>query len=92
MNYYRLWAGLAVVCVLTISGCATNTNRDDFDNDCDHARAYYEEMQQSVRTYYALGSTGVAEIAVAERKVKKAKEQVEIACGNNGKPDSPEKQ
>jgi hypothetical protein len=38
-------------------------------------------MQESVRTYYALGTTGVAEIAIAERRLKRAKEAMDTACG-----------
>jgi len=66
--------------VVLLTSCATNTVRSDFDNDCDYARAHYEEMQTSVRTYYALGTTSVAEIAIAERRLKRAKNEYEAAC------------
>ena len=65
----------------SLTACASNINRDDFDNDCDYSRAYLEEMQESARVYYALGSTTVAEVAVVENRVKKAKKGVEEACG-----------
>lgn len=87
-------AKLLTTCALVflaviLSSCTGNTSRSDFDNDCDYARAEYEEMQQSVRTYYALGTTGVAEIAVAERRVKRAKDAVQKACGEQVPNDMP---
>jgi outer membrane biogenesis lipoprotein LolB len=72
----RIWA-LALLMMLT--ACAT-TNRADYESDCEHAKAHHQEMQESVRTYYALGTTGVAEIAIAERRLKRAKEAMDIAC------------
>ena len=89
MYSYRYYLYSSIVVVLFVSGCATNTNREDIDNDCDHARAFYEEMQESARLYYALGTTSVAEIAVAERRVKKAKEAVGVACGEQVSADGP---
>jgi hypothetical protein len=65
--------------VIFLTSCAT-TDRSGFDNDCDYAKARYEEMQTSVRTYYALGTTSVAEIAIAERRLKRAKNEYEAAC------------
>lgn len=73
---------------ILLMGCAT-TDRSGFKNDCDYAKARYEEMQKSVRTYYALGTTSVAEIAVAERRLKKAKEEYEAACGVKAPESTP---
>lgn len=76
----EFYTALAIIffCIL-FTGCAT-TDRSAYDNDCDYARAHYEEMQTSVRTYYVLGTTSVAEIAIAERRLKRAKDQYESAC------------
>lgn len=73
---------------VSFSGCASNTSRLDFENDCEYAKAYHAEMQESVRLYYALGQTSVAEIAIAERRLKKAKEGYEAACGEKALGDA----
>jgi hypothetical protein len=80
MRSFTSFAAVCLVLVLCV-GCATNTKRSDFDNECEYAKAKYQETQESARLYYALGTTSVAEIAVAERRVKKAKNAVESACG-----------
>jgi len=73
---------LVVILMAVLSaGCATNTSRADHESECDYAMARYQEMQESVRLYYALGTTSVAEIAVAERRLKKAEREAEKACG-----------
>jgi hypothetical protein len=77
----RLTLLFFVFMAILLSGCATKTVRSDYDNDCDYARAYHQEMQTSVRTYYALGTTSVAEIAIAERRLKRAAEEMKKACG-----------
>lgn len=73
-----LIVGLAAV---LSNSCASNTSRADYESECDYAMARYKEMQESVRLYYALGTTSVAEIAVAERRLKKAEREAEKACG-----------
>jgi hypothetical protein len=73
----RIWT---LVLLMILNACAT-TNRAEYESDCEHAKAYHQEMQDSVRTYYALGTTSVAEIAVAERRLKRAKEAMDSACG-----------
>jgi hypothetical protein len=76
------WTILLVVVLMAAlsAGCATNTSRADHESECDYAMAKYREMQESVRLYYALGTTSVAEIAIAERRLKKAKKEAEAAC------------
>jgi hypothetical protein len=72
----------AVILIAALSAsCASNTSRADYESECDFAMARYKEMQESVRLYYALGTTSVAEIAVAERRLKKAEKEAEKACG-----------
>lgn len=89
MYRQKLFIVLVMACFGIVStGCAT-TDRSGYENDCDYAKARYEEMQTSVRTYYALGSTNVAEIAIAERRLKKAKEEYEAACGKQITGDTP---
>lgn len=69
----RFFAALAMAFMVILLSCCATTSRTDFDDDCDCAKARYEEMQKSVRTYHGLGTTSVAEIAVVERHLKKAK-------------------
>jgi len=81
MNFDRIFKLLPLtILIFSFTACATNTKRSDFDNDCDYARAHYEEMQESARVYYALGKTTVVEMAAVERRVKKAKDAVAEAC------------
>jgi len=72
---------------IMLNACAT-TKRSDYDNDCDYAKARYEEIQRSVRTYYGLGSTTVVELAAAERRLNKAKKEYEGACGMKASGDT----
>ena len=78
-----IWSVSSVIALVAalLSGCASNTSRSDYESECDFAKARYQEMQESVRLYYALGTSSVAEIAVAERRLKKAKKEAEAACG-----------
>ena len=62
MRSFTSFAAVCLVLVLCV-GCATNTKRSDFDNECEYAKAKYQETQESARLYYALGTTSVAEIA-----------------------------
>jgi hypothetical protein len=70
--------------------CASTSKFDHIEDDCERAKAYYEEMAESVRLYYALGSTNVAEIAVAERRLKGARDEVLKACGEAPATDVPD--
>ena len=72
---------MAFMAILLI-GCTLSTlDRADFDNDCDYARARYDEAQKNARHYYMFGTTTVAETAVVEKRVNDAKKQREAACG-----------
>ena len=81
---------LLVVVVASLAGCASTSKFDHIKDDCERAKAYYEDMAESVRLYYALGSTNVAEIAVAERRLKGARDEVLEACGEAPATDVPD--
>ena len=71
-----------ILAAILLSGCVT-TERSDRQNDCAKARARYAKMRQSVSAYYATGTTSSAQIAIAERRLRKAKKDYESACGRN---------
>lgn len=69
-----------VVAIVLLSGCAS-TDRSDRRSDCAKARARYAKMRRSVDSYYAAGTTSSAQIAIAERRLSRAKNDYESACG-----------
>lgn len=81
---------LLVIIVAVIAGCASTSKYDHIEDDCARANAYYADMAESVRLYYALGSTNVAEIAIAERRLKRARDEVIAACGETPAIDVPD--
>jgi hypothetical protein len=76
------------IMVTLIAGCATKAKKGDFENECERAKAHYEEMQESARLYYALGKTSLVELAVIERRIKKAKNDMIATCEEKDLPDS----
>jgi hypothetical protein len=81
---------LMVLVAYCFVGCASKSKFEHIEDDCERAKAYEAEMLESVRLYYALGSTNVAEIAVAERRLRKAREEVIEACGEASAIDIPD--
>ena len=69
-----------ILAVVLLSGCVTK-DRSAHQNDCAKARARYAKMKQSVSAYYAAGTTSSAQIAIAERRLRKAKKDYQSACG-----------
>lgn len=91
LRIVRVLAASLLFAVLGLAGCASKSKYAHIEDDCERAKAYHADMLESVRVYYMLGSTSVAEVAVAERRLKKAREEVVEACGEApavGIPDS----
>lgn len=73
-----------ILVTILLAGCTT-TDRSDRPNDCAKARSRYAKMKSTVKGYYAAGTTSSAQIAIAERRLSKAKRDYESACGRGSR-------
>jgi len=73
-----------ILAAVLLAGCTT-TDRSERPNDCAKARSRYSKMKRTVQGYYSAGTTSSAQIAIAERRLSKARRDYESACGRGSR-------